>query len=133
MNAKRTKAAILAAVITISSLSLTASALSSEFDYSFDLSVGETDVSQARKKSSFNYVTVKTTEGTVSSLHPVSLWVSPTTNIANKITDTKKVTSVGEYKKVTLNYSSIPDYEDEVFLAAQGGYYTVSLSGRWTP
>ena len=91
MNAKRTKAAILAAVITISSLSLTASALSSEFDYSFDLSVGETDVSQARKKSSFNYVTVKTTEGTVSSLHPVSLWVSPTTNIANKITDTKKL------------------------------------------
>ena len=39
--------------------------MSSEFDYSFDLSVGETDVSQARKKSSFNYVTVKTTEGTV--------------------------------------------------------------------
>ena len=133
MNSKRIKAAILTAVMSISALGVTASALSSEFDYAFNLSVGGTAVEQARKKTTNNYVTVKTTEGTVTSNHPVSVWVSPTTTISNKITNTKTVTEVGEYKKVTLDYTDTPEYEDEVFLAAQGGYYVVTLSGHWTP
>lgn len=39
MNSKRIKAAILTAVMSISALGVTASALSSEFDYAFNLSV----------------------------------------------------------------------------------------------